>query len=83
MALFIPSHLLLYVRGETAENREKIGSAGTSRGKAKIRGAGTPRGENTKEKGEERKIGWRENTKGKGEIRPRENSNGKGENRVA
>lgn len=65
------------------EKREKIGSAGTSRGKGKIRGGGTPRGENTKEKGEERKIGWRENTKEKGEFRPRENSNGKGENRVA
>ena len=40
----------------------------------KIRGAGTPRGVNKKEKGEEREIGWRENTKGKGEIRARENS---------
>ena len=46
----------------------------------KIRAAGKPRGENTKEKGEERKIGWRENTKGKEEIRARENSTGKGEN---
>ena len=35
----------------------------------KIRGAGTPRGVNKKEKGEEREIGWRENTTGKGEIR--------------
>ena len=40
----------------------------------KIRGAGTPGGVNKKEKGEEREIGWRENTKGKGEIRARENS---------
>ena len=54
--------------------REKSGAGELQGGMGKIRGAGTPRGVNKKEKGEEREIGWRENTKGKGEIRARENS---------
>ena len=54
--------------------REKSGAGELQGGMGKIRDAGTPRGVNKKEKGEEREIGWRENTKGKGEIRARENS---------
>ena len=54
--------------------REKSGATELQGVMGKIRGGGTPRGVNKKEKGEEREIGWRENTKGKGEIRAHENS---------